>query len=33
VHPLELKVLGEEEIMTITPYLDQTGKRIMVVRV
>ncbi|XP_070497185.1 alpha-tocopherol transfer protein-like [Chironomus tepperi] len=32
VHPLSLTVLGEEDIMTITPYLDQTKKRMMIFR-
>ena len=33
VHPLSLEILGEEDIMTITPYLDQTKKRMMILRV
>lgn len=33
VHPLSLEILGEEDIMTITPYPDQTNKRMMIFRV
>lgn len=33
VKPLSLKSLGEENIMTTTPYRDQTGKRMLIYRV
>lgn len=33
VKPLSLKSLGEENIMTVTPYRDQTGKRMLIYRV
>lgn len=33
VRPLALKSLGEENIMTVTPYRDQTGKRMLIYRV
>lgn len=29
---MKLQSLGEENIMTVTPYLDQTGKRMMIYR-
>lgn len=32
VHPLTLQSLGEEDIMTTTPYRDQTGKRMLIYR-
>jgi hypothetical protein len=33
VRPLSLKSLGEEKIMTTTPYRDQTGKRMLIYQV
>jgi hypothetical protein len=32
VNPLHLTVLGDENIMTTTPYRDQTGKRMLIYR-
>lgn len=32
VNPLNLTVLGDENIMTTTPYRDQTGKRMLIYR-
>lgn len=32
MHPLSLKCLGEEDIMTTTPYRDQNGRRMLIYR-
>lgn len=32
VHPLSLSSLGDEDIMTTTPYRDQEGRRMLIYR-
>lgn len=33
VHPLTLKCLGEEEILSVMPYWDQNGRRMMIYKI
>lgn len=33
VHPLHLKRLGEDDIVSVTPYRDQHGRRIMIYKI